>query len=162
MMGEQRHARWLWLTLAILVADRASKLAIEHYTSEEFHEVVIPGFVTLVHSRNPGIAFGLFAGIGSGWLNGLLIIGTCVVIALLMWVLLTGRAGYARARAGVALILGGAAGNLIDRILHGGVTDFFEVHFRNFHYPAFNVADSAIFIGAVYVALELFRGRRDE
>jgi signal peptidase II len=154
------HARWLWLTLAILAADRATKLAIERCTSEDLHHVLVPGFVTLVHSRNPGIAFGMLAGARAGWLNAALIAGTFVVVVLLAWVLLAGRAGTARTQAGIALILGGAAGNLIDRLLHGGVTDFFEIHVRSFYWPAFNVADSAIFIGALLVALDLLRGQR--
>jgi signal peptidase II len=159
-MAGERHARWLWLSLVVLAADRASKFAFERYTSESFHHMLVPGFITLVHSHNSGIAFGLLADSRSGWLTALLIAASAIVIALLVWVLSTGRAGGGRGDAGVALILGGAAGNLTDRLIHGGVTDFFEVHLGSFHWPAFNVADSAITIGALLVLLDLLLDRR--
>jgi signal peptidase II len=158
MVGE-RHAQWLWLSLAILANDRSSKFAIERLTTETFHHVLVPGFVTLVHSQNPGIAFGIFADSPSGWLSGLLIAAAALVIVLLIWVLSTGRAGGGRSNAGVALIIGGAAGNLTDRLLHGGVTDFFELHAGSFHWPAFNLADTAITIGALLVLLDLLLDR---
>jgi signal peptidase II len=159
-MAGERHARWLWLSLVILAADRASKFAFERYTSENFRHVLVPGFITLVHSHNPGIAFGLLADSRAGWLTALLIAASAIVVALLAWVLTSGRAGGGRSAAGLALILGGAAGNLTDRLLHGGVTDFFEVHLGSFHWPAFNVADSAITIGALLVLLDLLLNRR--
>jgi signal peptidase II len=76
-------------------------------------------------------------------------------MAMLVWLLATDRAGGRRARAGLALILGGAAGNLIDRLLHGSVIDFLDFYVGSYHYPAFNVADSCIVIGAGLVILEL-------
>ncbi len=159
-MARSGGARWFWLSLLTLLADRATKLAIEAYTPEGFHRVVIPGLITLVHSHNPGIAFGLFADFGSKWLTALLIASSAGVMALLAWLLATGRAGGRHGPAGLALILGGAAGNLIDRLVHGSVTDFFEVGLRSYHWPAFNVADSAITIGAAFVVLELIFSRQ--
>ncbi len=156
-MGGQRHAWWFWLSLATVLADRATKFAVERFTSEDFRRVLVPSVVTLVHSRNPGIAFGLLADEHSPWLTALLILGSAIVIGLLSWLLATRRTRGTCSQMGIALILGGAAGNLIDRLLHGGVTDFFEVHVGSFHWPAFNVADSAITIGALLVVLELLR-----
>jgi signal peptidase II len=160
-MASQGNARWFWLSTATLVADRASKYLVEQFTGESFRRELLPGMVTLVHSRNPGIAFGLFSDHPSGWLTALLVAGSSIVIALLAWVLASGRAGGTRAQAGIALILGGAAGNLLDRLLHGGVTDFFYVHLRSFRWPAFNLADSAITIGALLIVLELLFGHHD-
>ena len=80
------------------------------------------------------------------------------MIAVLVWLLLTGRAGGALAQSGLALILGGAAGNALDRVIHGGVTDFLEVRLGTYVWPAFNVADSAISIGAALVLIELLFG----
>ena len=77
---------------------------------------------------------------------------------LLVWMIVTGRAGGALAQCGLALILGGAAGNALDRVMHGGVTDFLEVRLWTYIWPAFNVADSAITIGAILVLFELFFG----
>lgn len=153
-------ARWFWLSLAILVVDRATKAAIEAYTPENYHRNVVPGLITLVHSHNPGIAFGLLADASSKWLTALLVGGSVAVIGMLAWLLVTDRAGGRSGQAGLALILGGAAGNLIDRLLRGGVTDFFEVQLRGYHWPAFNFADSAITVGAVLVVVELLFGGR--
>jgi signal peptidase II len=82
-------------------------------------------------------------------------------MVLLVWMIVTGRAGGALAHCGLALILGGAAGNALDRVIHGGVTDFLEVRLWKYIWPAFNVADSAITIGAILVLFEvLFGGGR--
>jgi len=151
--------RWFWLSLGIVAGDRATKAAIEAYTAEDFHRAVIPGLVYLVHSRNPGIAFGLLAELDSKWLTAVLIASSAAVIGLLSWLLAADRAG-GPTRVGLALILGGALGNLIDRLLHGNVTDFFEVRLGSFRWPAFNVADAAITIGAALLVLELLFSRR--
>jgi signal peptidase II len=84
------------------------------------------------------------------------------VIGLLAWFLVSGNSGSARTAAGLALLLGGATGNVTDRILHGAVTDFFEVWFGTYHYPAFNVADSAITIGAALIILDVLFGPKHE
>jgi len=78
------------------------------------------------------------------------------------WLLVAGRAGGQRSRAGIALILGGAAGNLLDRLMDGGVVDFILIYFRGHEWPAFNVADSAIVVGAALVLLELLFARHPE
>ncbi len=159
-MTTSRTTRWFWLSAAIVVADRASKLAIESYTTESFRHTLIDRVAYLVHSRNPGIAFGLLADSHSRWLAGLLVLSSLAVITLLMWLLAADRAGGRLACVGLALILGGAIGNLIDRLLHGSVVDFLEVWLGSYRWPAFNVADSAISIGAALVVLELLLGRR--
>ena len=88
--------------------------------------------------------------------------GSIAVIAALAWLLVTSQSGSAMAAAGLALLLGGATGNVTDRIVHGAVTDFFEVWFGTYRYPAFNVADSAIAIGAALILLDILFGRRPE
>lgn len=159
-MRRTQAARWLWLSLVVVVLDRASKVAIERYTTTSFRDPLISNFLVLVHSLNPGIAFGMFSGATSGWVSPVLLAASIAVIALLVWFLLSGRAGHALAQCGIALILGGAAGNVLDRILHGSVTDFIEVGIGPYRWPAFNVADSAITIGAVLVLIEVFFGSR--
>jgi signal peptidase II len=154
------RARWLWLSLGVLVADRATKFAIERYMSVFFRRPVISDIVVLVHNQNPGIAFGVFSESNSPWLTPLLLVGSGAVMALLVWILLSGRAGGPLAQSGLALILGGAAGNALDRLLHGGVTDFLEVRLGTYRWPAFNVADSAITVGAALVLIELLFGGR--
>lgn len=153
-----RSARWLWLTLATVLGDRATKLAVERLTDEGFRRVLIPNFADLVHSVNPGIAFGLFSGSSSRWISFALVLSSAIVILLLVWLLIAGYAGRPESQAGIALIAGGAAGNLLDRLLHRGVTDFLELHAGNFRWPAFNLADSAITIGAALIIFELLSG----
>jgi signal peptidase II len=148
--------RWLILTLLVVFLDRLSKAAIEAKTLEGWRHELVHHFIYLVHSKNPGIAFSMFADSNSHWVRYALISGSLVVIAILAWYLVAAKGVSSRAAAGLALLLGGATGNLTDRILHGAVTDFFEVLFGSYHYPAFNVADAAITIGAILILLDVF------
>jgi signal peptidase II len=156
--SDRAGLRWLWLSFGTLAADRATKFAIERYTSPYFRFPVLSDVVTLVHNQNPGIAFGVFSSSNLPWLKPLLLLGAVLVIALLGWLLIADRVGGRLAQAGIALILGGAAGNALDRVIHGGVTDFVEVRLGSFVWPAFNVADSAITVGAALVVFELVFG----
>jgi signal peptidase II len=154
MIGSSR-LRWLILTLAVVFLDRFSKATIEAKTTEGWRHELVHNFIYLVHSKNPGIAFSIFADSNSHWVRYLLIAGSLVVIAIIAWYLVAGDGVSSRAAAGLALLLGGATGNLTDRILHGAVTDFFEVLFGSYRYPAFNVADSAIAIGAILILVDM-------
>jgi signal peptidase II len=149
------------LAVAVLVVDQLSKLAVEKFTSPGSFQVVIPGLLNLVHTSNPGVAFGLFADSQAPWRAPLLILFSVVVIGLIIWMLWTHRAGGTLGSHGLALILGGAAGNVVDRVFHRSVTDFIDFHVGAYHWYTFNVADTAIVIGAALVILELLRdGRR--
>jgi signal peptidase II len=161
-MSSKAGARWLWLSLGVLAADRATKFAIERYTTLSFRRPIISDIVVLVHTQNPGIAFGVFSDSNSHWLSPLLLASAAAMMILLVWLLLRGRAGGWLAQSGVALILGGAAGNALDRLIHGGVTDFVEVRLGTYYWPAFNAADSAISIGAALVLIELLFGGRQQ
>jgi signal peptidase II len=162
LMTLPSRLRWLWLTLAVVLLDRASKAWFESQTTEGWRRELIHNFVYLVHSRNPGLAFGIFSDSASPGTRIILILGSISIITVLAWLLVTSQSGNAAAVAGLALLLGGATGNVTDRILHGAVTDFFEVWFGAYRYPAFNVADSAIAIGAVLILLDILFGRRPE
>ncbi len=116
----------------------------------------------LVHSQNPGIAFSMFSESKSSWLAPLLVAISVAVMVLLGWMIAKERVGGALAQCGLALILGGAAGNAVDRVMHGGVTDFLEVRLWTYIWPAFNVADSAITVGAVLVLFELLFGAQQQ
>jgi signal peptidase II len=150
-----RRAYWIWITLAVLAVDRATKYAIEAMTPLGYRRTYIPHFFSIVHTSNPGIAFGFFADSPSRWINGMLSVATLVVCILLTWLLLSGHTGSAPGRVGAALILGGALGNLVDRVLHSSVTDFIYFHVRGYDWPAFNFADAAITIGALLIGFEL-------
>jgi signal peptidase II len=154
--------RWLWLTLAVVLLDRASKAWFESQTTEGWRHELIHNFMYLVHSRNPGLAFGVLSDSASAGTRIILIVGSIAVIGVLAWLLVTSQSVSSMAVAGLALLLGGATGNVTDRIVHGAVTDFFELWFGTYRYPAFNVADSAIFIGAVLILFDILFGRRPE
>jgi signal peptidase II len=172
-VGEQRltvptRLRFLWLTLAIVFLDRATKAWIESRSTDRFPHPVIQNFFYLVDSRNPGIAFSFLAGLSSPALRVFLICGSLIIIAVITWLLVVGRGISSLHAAGLALLLGGATGNVTDRILHGVVTDFIEVYLRFLPWrifnpwPAFNVADSAITIGAILILLDVLFGRRSD
>ena len=148
---------WLWTALVVVVNDQVSKLAIVTYTPEDYHRVIIPGVFNLAHRHNTGVAFSMFADVDSPWLARLLILFSFVVMAVLVFLLATGRASNRRTRLGLAAILGGAAGNLLDRLVHGSVVDFLDFHAGPYHWPAFNLADSAITVGAFIALLDLMR-----
>ena len=147
--------RWLWLTLAVVLLDRATKAWFESQEVEGWHRELIHNFIYLVYSSNPGIAFGVFADSPSTGMRILLIVGSAVVIGALAWLFVAGHSGGSLTAAGLALLLGGATGNVTDRIVHGAVTDFFEVWLGSYHWPAFNVADSAITIGAALIIIDV-------
>lgn len=159
-MAHKSRAGWYvlgFLALSVLALDQASKFAVEKYTSVGSLKVLVPGVLNLVHASNPGVAFGLLADSPTPWLSSVLILFSLGVIALLSWLLATGRAGGWIGQFGVALILGGAAGNVFDRLLRHSVTDFIDFHLGSHHWYTFNLADSAIVVGASLVVLELLR-----
>lgn len=162
LMRLSARLRWLWLTLAVVLLDRATKAWFETQTAEGWRRELIHNFMYLVHSRNPGIAFGVLSDSASTGTRILLIAGSIAVISILAWLFVASHGAGRLTLAGLALLLGGATGNVTDRILHGAVTDFFELWFGSYHYPAFNVADSAITIGAVLIIFDvLFAAKHD-
>jgi len=153
---------------ATLEGPRKTALALAHASHRSprpRHQSLVRNannFVYLVHSRNPGLAFGILSDSASAGTRIVLILGSIAVIAVLAWLLVTSQSSGALAVAGLALLLGGATGNVTDRIVYGAVTDFFEVWFGTYRYPAFNVADSAIAFGATLILLDILFGRRSE
>ncbi|MGE5644408.1 MAG: signal peptidase II [Acidobacteriota bacterium] len=148
------------LAAAVFVLDRITKIVIKQNFSVWDTFAVIPGFFNIVHTENTGAAFSLFAGARSGWRTFLLAalsVAALAIIGVLLW---RTPGGSRATRIGLALILGGALGNVYDRLIHGAVTDFLELYYRSFSWPAFNVADSAISIGACLVVLDMLRTRR--
>jgi signal peptidase II len=135
----------------ILLLDQWTKALVRAAWPENASKTVIQGFFNLVHAENPGAAFSMLAD-ASPLLRGLVLIGIALLVAAFLVAALFGKFGIVTSpvsRWAVTLILGGAVGNLIDRIRFGTVTDFLEFYIGNYYWPAFNVADSAIFCGAV-------------
>jgi signal peptidase II len=158
-----RRALSFLIAAGVVLLDRLTKLAIDRLVPLWQTHQVIPGFFNIVHMENAGAAFSLFAGIASGWRRFFLIASSAIAAALLSAVLWRDGArpvGSRTLRAGLALILGGAVGNLYDRAIPGTVTDFIELYLGSFHWPAFNVADSAITLGAALVLLDMLIATR--
>ena len=150
--------RWLWLAAAVIVADLATKAWIVA-AFREGQELPVTSFFSLVLAYNTGAAFSFLAGAG-GWQRWFFAAIAVAASALLVWMLR--RGGTRLLSLGLALILGGALGNLWDRVTLGRVTDFLLFHYAGWSWPAFNIADSAITIGAACIILDSFRSRRDE
>lgn len=158
-------ARWRPLALVVLVVllDRITKLIIERHV-EFWEEIeVIPGLFQIVHTRNTGIAFGMFQSHDGERSTLLVVVGLLVMafMATLFWSALKDPTReHWTLRYGLALVMGGAVGNLYDRIAIGSVTDFFDFYWGSHHFPVFNVADSAITVGAGLLILNLWVGRK--
>lgn len=151
---------WLVLSLLVLVIDQVSKAHFEG-SLEMFQQiVVIPDYFSWTLAYNTGAAFSFLADSG-GWQRWLFALIAVVVSAVLVvWLKRLGRDDTWLAVA-LALVLGGALGNLYDRIALGHVIDFILVHWQNRHYfPAFNFADSAITVGAIMLALDMFKSKK--
>lgn len=143
----------LLLAAALFAVDRWTKVAITQAFELYEARTIIPGFFDLVHARNTGIAFSLFADSGPlvrEWFLPALTIGALVFVLALFW----RHDGGLRGQAALSLILAGAAGNLYDRLLYGYVTDFLDFYVGSYHWPAFNVADSCITVGALLLLLD--------
>jgi len=150
---------WLWLAGAVIVLDQLSKFAIERSFSFGERLALLPGLFDLTLVYNRGAAFSFLAH-AAGWQRWLFIALGCVAAVFIVW-LLARHASQRLFAFALALILGGALGNVIDRIVRGQVVDFLLVYWQRFHWPAFNVADSAITIGALLLIIdELRRVRR--
>lgn len=151
---------WLILSAAVIGLDQLTKAIVRATLAPFTPHAVIPGVLNWTLVFNRGAAFSFLSG-SSGWQTWLFGgLAVAVSIGLVVWLARTPRADW-RTALPVALIIGGALGNLIDRLAHGRVTDFIQVYWRSWSYPAFNVADSAITIGAVLlVVCGLFGGKR--
>ena len=137
--------RWLWLSALVIVLDQASKRLVD--ASMQLYETVelLPLF-QLTYVRNTGASFSFLAHAG-GWQRWLFVgIASTASVAMVFWLKHLPKGRHWEAAAW-ALVLGGAVGNLIDRIAYGYVIDFLDAYYRSWHFPAFNVADSAITVG---------------
>ena len=161
--GSSRFFTWMVVSLIIVVVDQLTKLAIIEWIPL-YDRVPLNSFINLTHQKNTGAAFSFIADAG-GWQRWFFVVlasGVSVVIAIWIWRIR--NAGQAVLSAGLALVLGGAVGNLIDRILLGHVTDFFQVWFGSWAFPSFNVADAGISVGAALLIIDalFFSGKEQK
>jgi signal peptidase II len=157
-MNTNKYFKFIAVALAIVIFDQITKWVIIQNLSLYDVYQVIPRFFNLVHIHNPGSAFGLFAGHQSLFRNVFLLTASVVALSLVLYLHHKTPEEFPLLSLGFAMIFGGAIGNLIDRIRLGHVIDFIDVYVGSFHWPAFNVADSAITIGMfIFAFYMLFR-----
>ena len=163
MTKTSARAAYLLIAVIVVVLDRWTKHLVAQRIRLYSHIQVIPGFFRLTHTENTGAAFSLFADSNAPWKTGLLIafsVVALIVVSVLLW-----KNHYAHIATGVglSLIMGGALGNLWDRLASGRVVDFLLVYFKQYQWPVFNLADSAIVVGAGLLIIEiLFAKTRSE
>jgi signal peptidase II len=146
---------YLLIVLIVVALDRWTKHLVAQHIRLYAHLQVIPGFFRLTHTENTGAAFSLFADSPAPWKTGLLIafsVIALVVVSVLLW---RNHPSHFATGVGLSLIMGGALGNLWDRLARGRVVDFLLVYVRQYQWPVFNLADSAIVVGAGLLILEI-------
>jgi len=155
------HRLFIFSAISVVVVDQITKLWIMAEFALYEIKMVIPDFFNLVHIRNKGMAFGVFSNSESAIplyvITGISII---LIIILTYWFLSENPDSPAM-KVGCGFILGGAAGNIIDRIRFGEVIDFLDFYIKTWHWPAFNVADTAINIGAAIIILSMIKGKKN-
>jgi signal peptidase II len=146
-------SRWLWLSALVVVLDQLTKRWILA-TLQLFERIEVLSFLDITHLRNEGAAFSLLSQ-ASGWQRWFFVaVAAGVSVAIVVWLRRLPARGQWLLAVGLSLILGGALGNVIDRLLYGNVVDFIFFNYERWYFPAFNVADSAITVGAAMIILD--------
>lgn len=154
MADIKRRAPYLGIVAAVVVLDQLTKAWVQRSIGVHESRPVIDGFLSLTHGRNPGIAFGVLSEGGLPFQAlALTVLGVVAVVALSAYALRVTPVHRLRLVA-LSLVIGGAVGNLIDRVRYGSVVDFIHVYWRTHAWPDFNVADSAISVGVTLLVLE--------
>ena len=149
-----KNLNWLWLSVGIISLDQSSKLLAVKYLSFEQPKVILPVF-NLTLAYNTGAAFS-FLNEGAGWQRWLFI-GVALLVSLIMLIWLIQLKNKKWLAMAIGLIVGGALANLWDRLTIGYVIDFIQLHIQQWSWPIFNIADSAVFIGALILIIDAFR-----
>jgi signal peptidase II len=143
------------ISLLVIALDRITKVTIARRLTLHSNISVIPGFFSIIHAENPGAAFGIFADSPSEWKVGLLILFSIIALLIVSALLWKNSHSLTSTGIGLSLILGGAIGNLWDRLVSRHVVDFLLFYIGPHQWPAFNVADSAIVVGAGLLVFEI-------
>jgi len=155
MTTNSTRALHYFLALFVVAVDRWSKVVVVHQIPLYARRKVITGFFTLTHTENPGAAFSLFADSPARWTENALIAFSVVALSVVGYLLWKEARPFSRTAVAFSLIMGGALGNLWDRVVHGRVVDFLLVYVGKYEWPVFNLADSCIVIGAGLLALSI-------
>lgn len=153
--------RSIAIIAGVVLIDRVSKIYIRENFASWDTTVVIPGFFNIVHAENPGAAFG-FLSESHSELRGIFLVGVSLAVMAIIGTMLFRPSVHKSnlLETALALVFGGAAGNMWDRLMRGSVTDFLQFFFGSYEFPSFNAADSAITIGACLLVLDLWIHRR--
>ena len=146
------------IVFVVLILDRATKALIHAMFPLHSSYRVIDGFFDITYVRNTGVAFGIFSSTSAQWKAALLSLFTAAAVVMVVVYSMKSSAGNRLLQVALGLILGGALGNLYDRITYGYVIDFLEFYAGSYHWPTFNIADAAISTGVFLLALEIIRG----
>lgn len=152
--------KWLWVSVVVLLVDQCTKLLADAMLTLYQPVELIPYFA-LRKAYNSGAAFSFLAD-ESGWQRWFFIALAVIIIGVLVVWLRRLSAEEVRTRLALVLILGGAAGNVVDRLVYGYVIDFIDVYYKSWHWPAFNIADAAISVGAFLLLLDAFQGGKEK
>ena len=152
-------SRWLWISILVVILDQLTKLLADHFLNYHDPVAIMPMFnFTLLY--NKGAAFSFLSSQG-GWQRWFFTIVSVVISMVLIIWLKKLKPSQKLLMVAIALILGGAIGNLIDRSMYGYVIDFLDVYYQQYHWPAFNLADSAISIGAALLIIDSFKNKHE-
>lgn len=155
MTKRSARAIYFLIIVVIFLLDRWTKHLVARRIRLYAHIQVIPGFFRLTHTENTGAAFSLFADSNAPWKTGLLIAFSAVALIVVSVLLWKNNHAHIATGVGLSLIMGGALGNLWDRLAHGRVVDFLLLYVKHYQWPVFNLADSAIVVGAGLLILEI-------
>jgi signal peptidase II len=158
-----RFITWMVVAFVVVIADQVTKWAVIEWVAL-YDKVPVNSFINLTHQRNTGAAFSFLANAG-GWQRWFFVVlASGVSLAIVVWLWRIRNQGHVVLAAGLAFVLGGAVGNLIDRIALGYVTDFIQVWFGSWAFPSFNVADAGISVGAAFLIIDalFFSGREQQ
>jgi signal peptidase II len=155
MTKNSARAVYLLIALVVVVLDRWSKHIVAQRIALYSHIQIIPGFFRLTHTENTGAAFSLFADSPTAWKTGMLIAFSAIALVVVSVLLWKNHHAHIATGVGLSLIMGGALGNLWDRLARGRVVDFLLFYYHRYQWPVFNLADGAIVIGAGLLVLEI-------
>lgn len=150
-----KYARFVGVVALVILLDQATKMLVIRTIPLYKSITVIPGFFNLAHITNPGGAFGFLAHNGSPWRHWVFLVAAIVALSMILYFYHNTPSTHSSLGLGLSLIFGGAIGNLIDRLRYGEVIDFLDFYVSHYHWPTFNLADSAVTVGVGIFVLHI-------
>ncbi len=145
--GKRRFVAFVIIALVLVAADQVSKYMVTAFVPLHSGVEVVPDFLNIVHHRNPGAAFGILADSTSSLRAVFLLLVSVAALVCIIWIVVVSKLIDTYLLIALSFFFGGALGNLVDRVRFGEVTDFVDIYYGSFHWPAFNVADASLCVG---------------